>query len=140
VGKTVEPTTLGVFADEKALRQILLNLANNAVKFTPSGGRVDLSAALGAQGELVIRVSDTGIGIPAEMASRLFVPFERLHRHIAPEIEGTGLGLAITRGLVTLHGGAVGVVSAVGEGTRVTVTLPAERVVTVETPFAEAAE
>jgi signal transduction histidine kinase len=70
------------------------------------------------------------------MIGRLFVPFERLHRHTAPEIEGTGLGLAITRGLVTLHGGAIGFVSAVGEGTRVTVTLPAKRVVTVEAPFA----
>jgi two-component system cell cycle sensor histidine kinase PleC len=140
VAKTVQPETLGVVADEKALRQILINLANNAVKFTPAGGRVELSAALGERGELVIRVSDTGIGIPAEMIGRLFVPFERLHRHTAPEIEGTGLGLAITRGLVTLHGGTIGVVSAVGEGTRVTVTLPAERVVTLEPLFAEAAE
>jgi two-component system, cell cycle sensor histidine kinase PleC len=140
VAKRVEPETLGVFADEKALRQILLNLANNAVKFTPSGGRVDLSAALGERGEVVIRVSDTGIGIPAGLIGRLFVPFERLHRHTAPEIEGTGLGLAITRGLVTLHGGAIGVVSAVGEGTRVTVTLPSERVVILEPLFAEAAD
>jgi signal transduction histidine kinase len=140
VGKAVDPETLGVMADEKALRQILLNLATNAVKFTPSGGRVDLSAVLGGRGELVIRVTDTGIGIPPDMAGRLFVPFERLHRHTAPEIEGTGLGLAITRGLVTLHGGTIGIVSAVGEGTCVTVTLPAERTVTVEVSFAEAAE
>jgi cell cycle sensor histidine kinase DivJ len=88
----------------------------------------------------VIGVSDTGLGIPAEMIGRLFVPFERLHRYTAPEIEGTGLGLAITRGLVILHGGTIGVASAVGAGTRVTVTLPAERVVTVEGAFAEAAE
>jgi signal transduction histidine kinase len=140
VAKTVAPETLGVVGDERALRQILLNLANNAVKFTPAGGRVELSATLGERGDLLIHVSDTGLGIPADMVGRLFVPFERLHRHIAPEIEGTGLGLAITRGLVTLHGGTIAVVSVVGEGTRVTVTLPAARVVTVEPSFAEAAE
>jgi len=136
----VEPDTLGVYADAKALRQILLNLVTNAVKFTPPGGRVDLSAGLSRRGELVIRVSDTGIGIPADTVDRLFVPFERLHKDTAPEIEGSGLGLCITRGLVTLHGGLIAVASTLGEGTRVTVTLPAERVVAGVAAFAEAAE
>ena len=135
----VVPETLGIYADPTALRQILLNLAGNAVKFTPAGGRVELSAGLDERGELEIRISDTGIGIPSDTLDRLFVAFERLHRDTAPEIEGSGLGLCITRGLVNLHGGDIAVASRVGEGTCVTVTLPASRVLTVPA-FAEAAE
>jgi len=116
-------------ADAKALRQILLNLLSNAVKFTPEGGRVTIATALGAGGEVVIRVADTGIGIPADAQRRLFTPFERAHRDAATPIEGTGLGLAITKGLVLLHGGTIDLASVEGRGTTVTVTLPAGRVV-----------
>ena len=125
-------------ADSKTMRQVLLNLLTNAIKFTPPEGRVALSAALGEGGTLVIRVSDTGIGIPAAVLHRLFVPFERLHR--ATGIEGSGLGLCITRGLVGLHGGTIAVDSREGEGTTFIVTLPADRVTVAQAPLAEAAE
>jgi signal transduction histidine kinase len=111
---------------------VLLNLLSNAVKFTPEGGAVELEAARGADGEVTIRVTDTGIGIPADALRRLFAPFERAHRHSAHHIEGTGLGLAITRGLVMLHGGTIALESEPGRGTIATVVLPACRVVTAE--------
>jgi two-component system, cell cycle sensor histidine kinase PleC len=117
-----------VEADAKALRQILLNLLSNAIKFTPEGGTVRIAATFGAGGELLIRVADSGIGIPAEALERVFAPFERAHRDKC-HIEGTGLGLSITRGLVMLHGGTITLESTVGQGTVAIVSFPARRVV-----------
>ncbi len=128
IRKNVANENLLIEADAKALRQILLNLLSNAIKFTPEGGKVGIMAGIGEGGEVVIRVSDTGIGIPADALERVFIPFERAHRDATRKIEGTGLGLSITRGLVKLHGGTISLASQVGEGTVVTVTLPASRV------------
>ena len=116
-------------ADPKALRQILLNLLANAIKFTPEGGAVDMMALWGDNGELMIRVSDNGIGIPADAIEQVFKPFERARRETSSQFEGVGLGLSITHGLVVLHGGTIALQSAVGQGTVVTVTFPASRVV-----------
>jgi signal transduction histidine kinase len=135
---SVAPETLILHADLKAMRQVLINLLTNAVKFTPPEGLVAVSATLDETGALLIRVSDTGMGIPANTLHRLFVPFERLHR--ASGIEGSGLGLCITRGLVGLHGGTITVDSREGEGTIFTVILPAARVTDAQPPLAEAAE
>jgi signal transduction histidine kinase len=140
VAVSATPEGIALRADAQALRQILLNLVGNAVKFTPAGGRIGISAALGAGGALTIEVRDTGIGIPAETLGRLFTPFERLHRDTAPEIAGSGLGLCIARGLVGLHGGTIAVASEAGRGTSVTVTFPADRVIAPAKAFAEAAE
>ena len=126
---TAVQSGLTITADPKALRQILLNLLSNAIKYTPEGGDVRITVSTGARGEVIIRVSDTGIGIPADAIERVFTPFERVHREATRKIEGTGLGLAITRGLVRLHDGEITLQSQVGKGTVVTVTLPAERVV-----------
>lgn len=115
--------------DPKALRQILLNLLANAIKFTPDGGAVDMTALWGDNGDLMIRVSDTGIGIPADSIEHVFKPFERARRETSGQFDGVGLGLSITRGLVTLHGGTIALQSTVGQGTVVTVTFPASRVV-----------
>jgi two-component system, cell cycle sensor histidine kinase PleC len=120
---------LTVKADARALRQILLNLLSNAIKFTPDGGRIAVSVARGVAGEAILRVSDTGIGIPADALERVFRPFERAHRHGAHAVEGTGLGLSITQGLVMLHGGTIKLESMVGLGTVATVSLPASRVI-----------
>ncbi|MBI1778151.1 MAG: MASE1 domain-containing protein [Proteobacteria bacterium] len=125
------PAELTVRADAKALRQILLNLLSNAVKFTPAGGRVTIAAALGRQGELELRVADTGVGIPADALERVFAPFERAHKD---KVEGTGLGLAIARALVMLHGGTIGLESTLGHGTTAIVTLPASRTADAATP------
>ncbi|MHB2207509.1 PAS domain S-box protein [Methylobacterium sp. CM6257] len=102
--------------DEDRLRQILLNLLNNAVKFTPAG-RIDL-AILAAPGARTLRfeVRDTGIGIPADKCDRLFRRFSQVDGSISREYGGTGLGLAISKSLVALMGGTIGVESAVGCG------------------------
>jgi two-component system, cell cycle sensor histidine kinase PleC len=134
---SVVPQTLILRADLKAVRQVLINLLTNSVKFTPEKGRVTVAVGLGDGGALILRVADTGIGIPAHMQHRLFVPFERLHRAIG--IEGSGLGLCITRGLVGLHGGTIAVESSEGAGTIFTVTLPAERI-SAAPSLAEAAD
>ncbi len=118
-------------ADPKALRQILLNVLSNAVKFTPEGGRIAIATARSGAGDAVVTISDTGIGIPPEALGRIFKPFERAHRQGTQKIEGTGLGLSITRGLVMLHGGTIELASTPGAGTVVTVSLPAARVVSV---------
>jgi len=115
-------------ADRRAVRQVLINLLSNAVKFTPSGGRVALSAEAG-EGGLAISVSDTGIGIEPDALARIFEPFRQGDERLSRAFQGTGLGLAISRSLMELHGGALEVTSAPGHGTRVSAVFPAARVV-----------
>ena len=126
------PFAISVKADRKALRQILLNLLSNALKFTRAGGLVEVAAAIGSSGELRLSVKDNGVGIPAEALQRVFRPFERAHQSGAADVEGTGLGLSIAQGLAVLHGGSIELESTVGEGTVATVILPANRVVTAQ--------
>jgi signal transduction histidine kinase len=121
-------------ADARALRQILLNLLSNAIKFTPEGGRVGVTACVGEKGEFVVRVADTGIGIPSDALERVFKPFERVHSDGTRKIEGTGLGLSIVRKLVLLHDGTITLTSAEGEGTVATIIFPAHRLVAVAAP------
>ncbi|MPZ10935.1 MAG: PAS domain S-box protein [Kiloniellaceae bacterium] len=115
-------------ADERKLKQVLLNLMSNAIKFTPEGGRVALAAHRGADGTFVFEVSDTGIGIAAEDIPRAFAPFEQVDSRLSRQFEGTGLGLPLSDGFVRLHGGHLELKSQPGVGTRAIVTLPAERV------------
>jgi signal transduction histidine kinase len=116
-----------VFADGRALRQVVLNLLSNAVKFTPSGGWVRITCARNAEGDPTIVVKDNGRGIPREEMQNLFQPFARTADAVSTP--GTGLGLAIVKSLVELHQGTVALESRVGAGTTVTVTLPAVRLV-----------
>jgi cell cycle sensor histidine kinase DivJ len=112
-----------ISADRRALRQILLNLLANAIKFTDRGGRVSV-AARAAEGIMTLAVSDTGIGIAAADLPRLGDPFFQAKGSYDRAYEGTGLGLSVVRGLVGLHGGRLTVESAPGVGTRVSVRLP----------------
>lgn len=109
--------------DPLRLRQMLYNLLSNGIKFTPSGGRVTLAAEV-RDGELEIRVSDTGIGIPREDLPRLFQEFEQVQAQGEARVAGSGLGLALTKRLVELHGGSVAVDSALGEGSTFTLRFP----------------
>ncbi len=113
-------------ADGRRIRQVVVNLVSNAVKFTPSGGSVTLSAALLPDGGLRIEVADTGIGIPADMIETVFRPFVQLATGSARRHEGTGLGLPLCRKLVELHGGSIRLEPA-NPGTRAVIELPAER-------------
>ena len=111
-------------ADGEKVRQVLLNLLSNAVKFTPSGGRV--AVACEAAGDRVaVRVTDTGIGIPAEELGRVFEPFVQVNASLTRPHEGTGLGLAISRDLARGMGGDLTAESAPGAGSTFTLTLPA---------------
>jgi signal transduction histidine kinase len=111
-------------ADPVRLRQVLDNLVSNALKFTPSGGSVALSASNG-DGSVRVEVADSGIGIPQEELGKLFSRFYRASTATRRAIPGTGLGLVIARAIVEGHGGTISLDSRDGVGTRVTVTLPA---------------
>jgi two-component system phosphate regulon sensor histidine kinase PhoR len=112
-----------VVADEEAVRQILDNLIDNALKYTPEEGRVNVSCAL-TDREISIAVSDTGIGIPRNDLPRVFERFYRVDKARSRELGGTGLGLSIVKHLVQSLGGQVTVDSRVGAGSRFTVQLP----------------
>jgi signal transduction histidine kinase/ActR/RegA family two-component response regulator len=112
----------GLLLDPTRVRQVLFNFVSNAVKFTPSGGRVHLRALLDGP-DLLVAVADTGIGIPADARSRVFGVFERLHEGRV-KTEGTGLGLALTKRLVEQMGGSIAFESEDGQGTTFRVCLP----------------
>jgi two-component system cell cycle sensor histidine kinase PleC len=118
-------------ADYRAVKQILLNLISNAIKFTPAGGRVDVKVwSLDEETpdyRLQISVCDTGIGIAQEDIGRLARPFEQIETKHAKAQAGTGLGLALTKSLVELHGGLFEIESEPGLGTTVSFTLPVKR-------------
>jgi two-component system cell cycle sensor histidine kinase PleC len=118
-----------IHADARAVRQILLNLLSNAVKFTPRGGRVTTFLTHQLSGEVAFGVSDTGFGIHEEDIEHVFEKFGQGRHDVVTQDKGTGLGLPIVKGLVTAHGGRVELRSRKGEGTRVTVSLPASRLV-----------
>ncbi len=114
-------------ADERRLRQILINLLNNAVKFTPNGGQVALNVQLNVQSPqplLSFAITDTGIGIAEQDRSKLFQSFVQIDSRLARQYEGTGLGLSLVQRLVQLHGGQITVDSEVGQGSCFTVYLP----------------
>jgi len=129
-----EPGLL-VDADPRALRQILLNLISNAVKYTQPEGRVSI-AAFGAGNESVIEIRDGGIGMTPEQIEQAFQPFERNDDPLVRSREGTGLGLPIARQLAELHGGRLTLESRRGVGTRVRVILP--RILPAASPSAPA--
>ncbi len=114
-----------ICADERYLKQILVNLLNNAAKFTPREGAIGLEVrALPDEQIISFTVWDTGIGIAADAMPRLFKPFVQLDTRLSREYQGAGLGLALVYRLVELHGGSVAVSSEVGKGSRFTVRLP----------------
>lgn len=121
--RSIDPTLQTIEADGRKLRQIVYNLVSNAVKFTPRGGTVRLEVT--AQGpDVEIAVIDSGIGISATDQQRLFRAFEQLDSGIDRKFEGSGLGLVMVKSLVQLHGGTLGVESALGSGSRFWVRLP----------------
>ena len=123
------PETLPrLFADERCVTQILINLMNNAVKFTPEGGDVLVRAQVEPNGSLTIVVDDTGVGIPKGDVQRILEPFEQVGAAYTNHQGGTGLGLPIANSLMKLHDGTLSIVSELGAGTAVTLKFPASRV------------
>jgi signal transduction histidine kinase len=107
------------------VKQVLLNLLSNALKFTPEGGKVDVRARAN-DGVAEVSVIDTGVGISTEDQPAVFEEFRQVGAS-AKKTEGTGLGLAISRKLIELHGGRLWVESTLGAGSTFTFTLPLER-------------
>jgi cell cycle sensor histidine kinase DivJ len=112
-------------ADRRAVQQILINLVSNAIKFTEPGGVVTIDAERNGK-QVEFRVSDTGVGMSNETIARLGQPFVQEEGHYARRFQGTGLGLCLVKGLVDLHGGRMTVASVPGQGTSVTISLPAD--------------
>jgi len=117
-----------VRADQRAVRQVVLNVLANAVKFTLADGSVTASIEAPDDGSLAVVVTDTGIGMDEEVVRHLFEPFQQADRSITRRFGGTGLGLAISRRLMDLHDGTLKVDTAPGRGTTVRITFPRERV------------
>ena len=123
----VDPAAPPLFADERALKQILINLASNAVKFTQEGGHIEVEAGAARDGAFQIRVSDNGPGIARDKLGKIFTPFSQVDNRYDRQGGGTGLGLALVRGLAELHGGRAWLESAPGIGTSAFVVLPVKR-------------
>jgi signal transduction histidine kinase len=123
---SVEPQHIVVRADERKLRQVVFNLLSNAVKFTPSGGRVDVTARM-TDGVVEVAVADTGVGIAPADQDRIFEEFQQARATPGQAGEGTGLGLTLSRKFIELHGGRLWVESAVGSGSTFRFTLSVNR-------------
>jgi two-component system cell cycle sensor histidine kinase PleC len=122
------PDTLPfITADERKLKQILINLISNAVKFTEAGGSITIEARSGSDEGVIIRVIDTGIGIAKDDIPKVLRAFEQVDSSLSRTHEGTGLGLPLTKSLVELHDGTLELDSEIGVGTTVSVRLPAAR-------------
>ena len=119
---SADPEIDPVEGDERRIRQVVFNLLANAVKFTPEGGAVDVSAAR-RNGEVRVSVSDTGPGVAPEDRERIFEEFQQTDVGVGVG-EGTGLGLALSKRLVELHGGRIWVDSELGAGSTFVFTLP----------------
>jgi cell cycle sensor histidine kinase DivJ len=119
----IPPDCATLFADKRAIKQMLVNLLTNGVKFTPRGGEVKLWAVRD-QGGVQIAVRDTGIGIAPEDLKRLGRPFEQVDGAHVKKHEGTGLGLALVKALAAMHGGEAIIESRLGHGTTVRLRLP----------------
>ncbi|HWA49346.1 MAG TPA: ATP-binding protein, partial [Dongiaceae bacterium] len=114
---------VAVLGDERRLRQCVINLLANAIKFTAPGGLVTLAAAV-AGPDVEIVVTDTGCGIPADQLEQVFEPFHQVDSDLSRASNGTGLGLPLSRKLVERHGGSLTLESRVGEGTHARISLP----------------
>lgn len=125
VSTSFDPVARRIYADERYLKQILVNLLSNAAKFTPHNGTIGLDVVAHPEKQSIsFTVWDTGIGIPQENMHCLFKPFVQLDTSLSREYGGTGLGLALVYRLAALHGGSVSLESEVGRGSRFTVCLP----------------
>ena len=129
IASTIDPEIPLIYADERRVKQILLNLISNAVKFTPEAGRVTVSAQLNDDGSLAVAVADNGIGMDEEEVTKALSTFGQVDSGLDRKHEGSGLGLPLTMGLIELHGGTMEIESEKGHGSLITVTFPKERVI-----------
>ena len=117
-----------VYGDDAKIRKIVLNLLSNAIKFTPQGGDVEVAAKTDDTGNLVITISDTGIGIPEENIAKIFETFGQIDSDLNRKYEGLGLGIPLAVKMAKLHGAHLMFDSEVGVGTTVALVFPRARV------------
>jgi signal transduction histidine kinase len=122
------PTDFAVFADERLIRQVVINLISNAVKFTPAGGRVSIDIHASRESGVTLSVKDTGIGIASKDLDRVLRPFEQVESSLSRSHGGTGLGLPYSKKVIEIHGGTLKLSSQVNVGTTVRVQLAASRI------------
>ena len=127
LGRTINERLGSIRADERKVKQVLLNLLSNALKFTPEGGKIDVRATVN-DGIAEISVTDNGVGISPEDQETVFEEFRQVGT-ASKKVEGTGLGLAISRKFIELHGGKIWVASQVGTGSTFAFTLPLQRLI-----------
>ena len=118
----------GVWAEERRIKQILINLLSNGVKFTPTGGSITIRLRREPDDALAIAISDTGIGIRREDLEKVMAPFGQVDSGLNRKFEGTGLGLPLTKAFVEMHGGRFLLESELGAGTTASAILPAHRI------------
>ncbi len=128
IREAIEPELPKIWADERAIRQVVLNILSNAIKFTPQGGDITIKVGWTANGGQYVSITDTGPGIPEDEIPIVLQTFGRGSLAIKTAEQGSGLGLPIVKGLIDLHNGGFHLKSKPRAGTEVTVTLPAERV------------
>lgn len=128
------PNNSTVVADKRHLRQILINLLTNAIKYTKNGGKIDLWAETTDEGYVKINVKDNGVGIAKADRQKVFDPFERLDNSYSLAQPGSGIGMSLTKKLVELNGGSIDFASSVGKGTHFWIELPE----TAEVPYDDA--
>lgn len=118
-----------IMADERMMQQILTNLLSNAVKFSLDGGMIKISLGLSDSGDMLLSVTDNGIGIPEHKVKDVMEAFHQVETSYAKKEVGTGLGLSLVKAFVEIHGGEIGIESQFGEGTTIKITLPEGRIV-----------
>lgn len=126
----IEPNIPSLQGDPRLIRQVLINLVSNSVKFCKSGGTITITSQLRREGDLEIKVIDTGVGMPKDKIPQALEPFGQIHEtaHAVGEVTGTGLGLPLAKAMVEMHGGHLMLDSELGKGTTVTIVFPARRV------------
>ena len=139
IAVVIEPDPVGprLLADRRALKQMVLNLVTNAIKFTKAGGRVALRTRFLSTGEVAIEVEDTGCGIAANDLERIRRPFEQAGDPETRRAGGVGLGLPLVEALMALHGGRLDIASEIDKGTVMTLRFPAKRVTLLPAPVTE---